>query len=323
MAIRVIDFDDGYTSTTEPTAVSRDSNFRIIDDVDDTKKAGFSVGGITTATTRIITIPDRDLDLDGYDVNDSKFAVVDNADATKKIAFQASGITTATTRTITMPDRDIDLDGGEVSDSKFKIIDNGDNTKKVAFEASGITTATTRTVTLSDYDMTLEEINSSNDATADSTPTRSIAISTGNKTAGTGDSGSIDLTTGTSSGGSVGTISLNEEEHFSATLQTTDATTTTMLAIPTATDKVYSGTYTVCARRSDAVGDTAYYKRAFQFLNNGGTVSQKSVYTIHFFENNASCNATIAIDTTNLDFDVTGIAAQTYEWTLHVHLYTT
>lgn len=47
------------------------------------------------------------------------------------------------------------------------------------------------------------------DATANSTATKSVAIETGNKTAGTGDSGDIKVTTGTSSGGSRGNIELN------------------------------------------------------------------------------------------------------------------
>lgn len=47
------------------------------------------------------------------------------------------------------------------------------------------------------------------DATANATATQSVTIQSGNKTAGTGNSGNISLTTGTSSGGSRGVISMS------------------------------------------------------------------------------------------------------------------
>lgn len=40
-----------------------DSTFRIVDDIDDSKKIAFIVDGITTSTTRIITMPDENVDL--------------------------------------------------------------------------------------------------------------------------------------------------------------------------------------------------------------------------------------------------------------------
>jgi hypothetical protein len=41
-----------------------DNTFRIFDEADDTKELAFSVGGITTSTTRTITMPDADVDFD-------------------------------------------------------------------------------------------------------------------------------------------------------------------------------------------------------------------------------------------------------------------
>jgi len=51
----------GGTSLTGK--IFEDNLFRIIDEVDNTKELDFSVGGITTATTRTITMADRDVDL--------------------------------------------------------------------------------------------------------------------------------------------------------------------------------------------------------------------------------------------------------------------
>lgn len=105
-----------------------DSTTYIADQGDTTKKFQFQASGITTATTRTLTVPDADLTIVGTattqtltnktltapvitgatTISDAGF-IVDDADATKKISIQASGITTGTTRTITMGDRDINL----------------------------------------------------------------------------------------------------------------------------------------------------------------------------------------------------------------------
>lgn len=158
MSVRLINFDDGFTGTVTPLSFS-DDVFAVVDNADNTKQLKVEVSTISPSTTRTITMPDRNIDLDGDTVNDSKFAIGDNADLTKKAQFEVSGITTATTRTITIPDRDIDLDGDDVNDSKFRIVDNGDTTKKVAFETSGITTGTTRTITVGDGDYSLAKQN--------------------------------------------------------------------------------------------------------------------------------------------------------------------
>lgn len=52
-------------------------------------------------------------------------------------------------------------------------------------------------------------VHSNSNSTADANPTKSVAIETGNKTAGTGDSGQVKITTGTSSGGVRGNIELS------------------------------------------------------------------------------------------------------------------
>lgn len=91
-----------------------DSAFKIQDNGDATKQLAFEVSGVSTGTTRTLTIPNASTTIVGTDVaqtltnkalQDSTTTIVDDGDATKKLAFQCSGITTATTRTVTIPDK--------------------------------------------------------------------------------------------------------------------------------------------------------------------------------------------------------------------------
>ncbi|WP_276979245.1 hypothetical protein, partial [Flavobacterium filum] len=127
-----------------------DSLFTVQDNADATKQLRFEVSGITTATTRTLTVPNASTTIVGTDVaqtltnktiniSDSLFTVQDNADATKQLRFEVSGITTATTRTLTVPNADTTIVGTDVaqtltnktiniSDSLFTVQDNTDAT---------------------------------------------------------------------------------------------------------------------------------------------------------------------------------------------------
>jgi hypothetical protein len=56
-----------------------DNTFRIVDNADETKKLAFELSGLTTATTRTMTLPDRDFTLGGGD--GTRRAVVDTGGA--------------------------------------------------------------------------------------------------------------------------------------------------------------------------------------------------------------------------------------------------
>ncbi len=97
-----------------------DSAFNVFDDADPTKILNFQIAGITTATTRTATWPDKDgvvamlsdIVVVGNAFDDALFRIFGNVDNTKLIAFEADTfITTATTRTITMIDEDLILLG--------------------------------------------------------------------------------------------------------------------------------------------------------------------------------------------------------------------
>ena len=96
-------------TSTLPTDFS-DTAFRVSDDTDATKKLAFECSGITTGTTRTLTVPDASgtilLDTSALpsDFTDTAFRVSDDSDSTKKLAFECSGITTGTVRTMSVPD---------------------------------------------------------------------------------------------------------------------------------------------------------------------------------------------------------------------------
>lgn len=78
------------------------------DPADLTKKFRLDAGSITTASLRVITVPDRTGTMvlaDGAQSLVSK-TFADSSDTSKILAFALSGITTATTRTVTWPDSD-------------------------------------------------------------------------------------------------------------------------------------------------------------------------------------------------------------------------
>lgn len=167
----------------------QDSVLRIVDNGDTTKRVQFQVSGLTTATTRTLTIPDANLTVVGIattqtltnktldntnivSFRDDRFTLQDDADTTKQAVFQLSSITTGTTRTLTIPDASLTLVGTatvqtlsnktldntntlSIKDTLFRLQDDGDATKLVAFELSGLTTGNTRTLTVPDSDLTI------------------------------------------------------------------------------------------------------------------------------------------------------------------------
>ncbi len=140
-----------------------DSDFRILDNVDNTKRIGFQVDQLTTGTTRTFTAPDNNGTLflvsDLASVDDSLLRIVDDVDSTKQAAFQCSGISPSTTRTFTFPDENGTLVTlttlANIPDDSFGIINSVDNTKRGVLSALGISTGTTRTAFLPDADGTL------------------------------------------------------------------------------------------------------------------------------------------------------------------------
>ena len=116
----------------------QDSTTTIIDDGDSTKVFKIQASGITTGTTRTMTVPDADFTAAGISIAqtftnktlvDSSTTIADDGDSTKKLAFQVSGVTTATTRTATVPDADFTMVGTATTQTLTnKTIAAGSNT---------------------------------------------------------------------------------------------------------------------------------------------------------------------------------------------------
>ena len=210
-----------------------DATTQFIDNLDNTKQMQFQVSGVTTGTTRTLTVPNENTTLVGtaatqtlanktldntnvITLHDDNFTLQDEGDVTKQLQFQLSSITTANTRIITVPDANTILVGTDVAqtltnktivagsntitgllhgtqvdnpssgvhgvtgsvvgttdsqtlttkvldntntvtlhDDNFTLQDEGDVTKQVNFQLSGITTGNTRVLTVQDQNGTI------------------------------------------------------------------------------------------------------------------------------------------------------------------------
>ena len=124
---------------------------------DATKKARLEVDGLTTGTTRVLTVQNRDYTLAGTDDITTHEAAADPHTGYQKESEKAAANGYAS------------LDSGglvpaaqlpaasslPVADTTEIIKGSGDATKKIRFEVDGLTTATTRVLTVPDADMTL------------------------------------------------------------------------------------------------------------------------------------------------------------------------
>lgn len=170
-------------------AALRDGNFSLQSTGDATKLLALSLTGITTGTTRTLTIPDltgtlalttgaqtfSNKTLDNtttLTIKANALTLQDQTDITKQALFSAAGITTATTRTYTLPNAsdtlavlalaqtltNKTLDNTTtltIKTNALTLQDSTDVTKQVLFSAAGLTTATTRTLTVPDTSGTL------------------------------------------------------------------------------------------------------------------------------------------------------------------------
>lgn len=129
-----------------------DSTTLFQDNADNTKQFKFEASGISTASTRTITIPDANITLVGTNntqtlsnktldnttsltIQDSNLVLQDNLDNTKQLQFQISGIGTGTTRTLSVPDASTTILGTDA----VQIITNKDIDGGTATNARRIT----------------------------------------------------------------------------------------------------------------------------------------------------------------------------------------
>lgn len=91
-------------SLSVPVGPFIDSSPVVVGSADATKKVRFEVDGLTTATTRVLTMPDEDSFL-GVPPDTTAIAK-GSADGTKRVRLEVDGLTTGTTRVLTVADHD-------------------------------------------------------------------------------------------------------------------------------------------------------------------------------------------------------------------------
>jgi hypothetical protein len=113
---------------TSPTLTVRDNVFTVQDELDNTKQARLQLSGVTTATTRTLTVPDTDGTLaliaatqnltnktldnsNTLTVRDDRLTIQDSADTTKQVTLELSGLTTASTRIMSVADGNFTIGG--------------------------------------------------------------------------------------------------------------------------------------------------------------------------------------------------------------------
>lgn len=113
-----------------------DSTTYFVDNGDNTKKLQLELSGVTTSTTRTLTVPNADTTIVGTDVVqtltnktlvDSSTFFQDNLDSTKQAQFELSSISAETTRTITLPNADTTMVGTGVTQTLTNKTINADN----------------------------------------------------------------------------------------------------------------------------------------------------------------------------------------------------
>jgi hypothetical protein len=155
-----------------------DTSTYFSDDIDNTKKAQLQLSGITTATTRTLTVPDTNTTITGTDaiqtltnktINSDNNTIINivNADIKSGATIDATKIADgsvtdtefqrlATIGSTAVGESDTQtITNKTLTDASTYFQDEGDNTKKLQLQLSGLTTSTTRTLTIPDANTTV------------------------------------------------------------------------------------------------------------------------------------------------------------------------
>jgi len=102
---------------------------------------------------------------------------------------------------------------------------------------------------------------------------------------------------------------------YSASVQTTNATATTLFGLATTTGNSYYAFVNISAANTTSTTDTASYQYHVKFKNIGGTLTASLFNLITAADTSlTSATVTAVVSGTTLNFTVTGIAATTIKW---------
>lgn len=151
--------------TVTPTSLTvKDNAFTIQDNSDTTKQLQFQASGITTGTTRTLTVPDASTTLVGTDNTQTLTGKTLTGNIAVTLVSGAATVTlpttTGTLATLANAEALSNKTIGNTNtvtlkDTLFTVQDDGDATKLMAFQCSGITTGNTRTLTVPDFNGTI------------------------------------------------------------------------------------------------------------------------------------------------------------------------
>lgn len=237
-----------------------DQSTLIQDDVDGTKQFKFEASGITTGTTRTLTVPDLDdtlvvrtstetlsnKTLDNSTVltiEDSNLTIQDNSDNTKQLQLQLSGITTGTTRTLTAPDANTTIVGADAA----QVITNKDIDGGIASNARRITVP-------KDTKANLDTLTRKEGTIVFATDEDKLYVDDGSQLVGTGGLDTVQFT-----------IANNQSS----------AVNITGFLINQASNKAFTSNYSIVRRYQGTIGPAA---EDTAFASNGGTQLNNIVY---------------------------------------------
>jgi hypothetical protein len=284
-----------------------DSTFRVQDDGDNTKQIAFQASGITTATTRTITMPDQDVDLTpttgtfqgsdagltdiaGLAVTDGNFIVADGAnwvvESGSTVAQSIGGIT-----------QDLDTLGAPTADGEF-IVATGAGA--FAYETGATARASMGAGTL-------------DNVVEDTTPQLGGALDVNGQIITSASNGDVTITPdGT---GAVVLLTDFRIERF--TTQTTDGTQTVIGSLDLVDDQSIFATL-LAIGRENATGDTLCVEIKIGIRREGATTALvgEPIRTIINQTGSSSWDVDAVADDTGeqLDIRVTGQASHTIDW---------
>lgn len=305
------------------------------DDGDNTKKLQFELSGITTATTRTLTVPNANTTLVGIDANQTLTNKTFNAEQNTITNIKNADIKAAAAIDATK------IANGSVTNTQFQRLSGIGST---VVGTTDTQTLTNKTLTSPKVETAVNDSNGNEFLKLTSTGGAVNELTLQNASAGnaptlsaTGNDTDIDFNINPKGDGKIvldgmkwpnsdgsssqvlgtngsGTLGFYDVPTFTIdTTTTTNASTVTLISDGTATDTTYLIEVNVVARRTDAGSESAGFVIRGTFRNNGGTLTKVGEDKVYSKDDN-EWDANITTSATDIIVQVTGVASKTIDW---------